>query len=121
MGQQPVHGSASLNPTTGAWSYSSTPCHEYFGPDPFSVRVIDPHGATTEVTLEVRHQGFDCGDGKKPLVIDLNGDGLSIIGVDDSTVFFDVNDDGYREHIAWAGPRVGLKPRPRSRAGRRPG
>ena len=93
---------------TGAWSYSSLPCHEYFGADPFSVNITDPHGATTEITIDVQHQGSSCDHGKKPLVIDLNGDGISIVGVDDSTVFFDVNDDGYREHIAWAGPADGL-------------
>jgi hypothetical protein len=108
ISQHPLNGAASIDAITGIWTYSSTPCNPYTGADPFNVEVTDPSGASATTTVETRHFGTTCDSGKKPLIIDLNGDGLQIVGVDDSTVFFDVNDDGWREKIAWAGPEDGL-------------
>lgn len=98
----PLHGTAGIDPLTGAWSYTRTECDPYSGADPFSIAVSDPAGASATVSVAPHHHGFACSDGKKPLVVDLDGDGPEIVGVDDSTVFFDVNADGWREHTAWA-------------------
>jgi hypothetical protein len=104
----PVNGVASIDAVTGIWTYHNTPCNPYSGADPFIVAVTDPDGASATATVDTRHVGSTCDSGKKPLIIDLNGNGLDIVGVDDSTVFFDVNADGWRENIAWAGPDDGL-------------
>ena len=47
------------------------------------------------------------GDGK-PIVLDLDGDGVELVPLKDSTARFDINGDGYREHMAWAAPHDGF-------------
>ena len=47
------------------------------------------------------------GDGK-PIVLDLDGDGVELVPLKDSTARFDINGDGYREHMAWAAPDDGF-------------
>jgi len=51
------HGEASINPTTGAWSY--TPDTDYFGSDSFVVRVTDDLGNhdTQVITITVNEVG----------------------------------------------------------------
>ena len=47
--------------------------------------------------------GDDGGGGSaKPIVLDLDGDGVELVALDDSTAFYDINGDGYRERMAWA-------------------
>ena len=43
-----------------------------------------------------------------PLVIDLNGDGFSLIGARESAVHQDFAGDGYAERVAWVKPTDGL-------------
>ena len=43
-----------------------------------------------------------------PLIIDLNGDGVQTIALEQSQVFFDLNGDGFAQHTAWASPEDGL-------------
>ena len=45
--------------------------------------------------------GGDPGGGK-PIVLDLDGDGVELAALEDSTAFYDINGDGYRERMAWA-------------------
>jgi Ca2+-binding RTX toxin-like protein len=45
---------------------------------------------------------------KKPIAIDLNGDGFHFTDVDDSNVFYAVNETGWRRRIAWINPTDGL-------------
>ncbi|WP_350335254.1 calcium-binding protein [Coralliovum pocilloporae] len=56
--------------------------------------------------------GRDDGKGDagsaKPIVIDLDGDGLEILTTDQSPVYFDIDNDGFRERTAWVGPDDGL-------------
>ncbi len=47
-----------------------------------------------------------CGEsgdsgGGKPIVLDLDGDGVELVALETSTAFFDINGDGYRERMAW--------------------
>ncbi|MDE0407260.1 MAG: hypothetical protein OXN81_05295, partial [Alphaproteobacteria bacterium] len=42
------------------------------------------------------------GDSGKPIVLDLDGDGVELVPLEESTAFFDINGDGYRERMAWA-------------------
>ncbi len=59
--------------------------------------------------------GDDCDDDKdppdnfgSPLVLDLDGDGLELIALEDSVAFFDIDRDGVAERTGWAGPDDGL-------------
>ncbi len=47
----PTHGSVTVDPATGAWTY--TPDPDYVGTDSFTVLVDDGHGGTTTVTVQV--------------------------------------------------------------------
>ncbi|HEY9105960.1 MAG TPA: cadherin-like domain-containing protein, partial [Roseateles sp.] len=86
--------------------------------DSFKVKVVDtsdPTGNTFSYqTVNVTHFGprpnpnVSSGGGKKPIAIDLNGDGFQFTDVDDSNVFFDVNGDGWRRKISWINPSDGL-------------
>lgn len=42
--------------------------------------------------------------GGDPLVIDLDGDGIELISLEESSVYFDYNADGFAEHIGWVAP-----------------
>ena len=48
------------------------------------------------------------GGGGKPIVLDLDGDGVELVPLKDSTARYDINGDGYREHMAWAAPDDGF-------------
>ena len=48
------------------------------------------------------------GGGGKPIVLDLDGDGVELVPLEDSTAFFDINGDGYRTRMAWAAPDDGF-------------
>ena len=43
-----------------------------------------------------------------PLALDLNGDGLDVLSVDESNARYDVDNDGRAEHTAWVGPSDAL-------------
>ena len=91
--------------------------NEVRGFDSFQVKVTDLSNPTlmtfTVKTITVPHYGpppvpnIQSG-GKKPIAIDLNGDGFHFTDVDDSNVFFNVNSDGWRRRIAWNNPADGF-------------
>lgn len=82
--------------------------------DSFQVKVTDPHGTSTVMTVSVPHIGYYTpptppgGGGKKPIAVDLNGNGFEFVNVDDSEVFFDVNGDGWKHKMAWVGAGDGI-------------
>lgn len=82
--------------------------------DVFQVKITDPSGASVIQNIEVPHFGPylpptpSGGGGKKPIAIDLNGDGFEFVNVDDSNVFFDVTGDGWKRRTAWVGSNDGL-------------
>ncbi|MCH2247171.1 MAG: hypothetical protein MK111_21510 [Crocosphaera sp.] len=43
-----------------------------------------------------------------PIVIDLNNDGVQLIGAENSSTFFDIDADGYAENTAWVSPEDGI-------------
>lgn len=92
----------------GAWQYFAHPGDEYTGADPFTVTVTGADGASTTVTLTPQHYNTSLGGGRKPVALDLDGNGLQFVNLDNSNVYFDVNGDGWREHIAWVAPEDGL-------------
>ncbi len=75
--------------------------------DVFEVRITDPHGASTIESISVPHYGPFLpetpagGGGKKPIAIDLDGDGFEFVNVDDSNIFFDINGDGWKKRTSW--------------------
>jgi Ca2+-binding RTX toxin-like protein len=81
--------------------------------DSFKVRVHDEAGGFADQDISVKHYGprpvaSVASGAKKPIAIDLNGDGFHFTNVDDSNVFFDVNGDGWRRKIAWNNPADGF-------------
>jgi Ca2+-binding RTX toxin-like protein len=43
-----------------------------------------------------------------PLVLDLDGNGVDLIGASQSSVYFDFDGDGFRENTGWVGPNDGM-------------
>ncbi|WP_310625403.1 tandem-95 repeat protein [Limnohabitans sp.] len=60
-------------------------------------KVTDSGGAIAYSMVNFTARGYD------PIIIDLQGDGLSFINARDSQVRFDVNGDGVKDQIAWMG------------------
>ncbi|KKB96559.1 hypothetical protein SZ25_00350, partial [Candidatus Arcanobacter lacustris] len=50
------------------------------------------------------HVGFNVGF-RFPLVIDLDGDGIDLVSLGNSTVFFDIDNDGYLKNLGWSGKK----------------
>lgn len=86
----------------------------YPSEDIFEVEITDPNGASTIQSITVPHYGPylppapSGGGGKKPIAIDLDGDGFEFVNVDDSNIFFDVNGDGWKRRTSWIGADDGL-------------
>lgn len=86
----------------------------YATTDVFQVKITDPHGASVTQNISVPHFGPylpptpSGGGGKKPISVDLGGDGFDFINVDDSNVFFDITGDGWKRRTAWVGASDGL-------------
>ncbi|OGI41303.1 MAG: hypothetical protein A2140_02755 [Candidatus Muproteobacteria bacterium RBG_16_62_13] len=83
--------------------------------DVFEVKITDPHGASTIESVTVPHYGPYLpptppggGGGKKPIALDLDRNGFSFSNVDDSNVFFDINNDGWKRKVSWLAPGDGL-------------
>jgi Ca2+-binding RTX toxin-like protein len=47
-------------------------------------------------------------NGKDPLIIDLDGDGLELRSMDSGDIFFEMDQDGFAEHTAWVKPDDGF-------------
>jgi len=52
--------------------------------------------------------GNSDGGGFKPIVLDLDGDGVELVALDESAAFYDINADGYLYNLGWAGADDGL-------------
>lgn len=67
----------------------------------------DPNTAevgTTTKDAASEEDNSDCSDPDgmcDPIVIDLKGDGIELVELPDSTAFFDINGDGYRNNVGW--------------------
>lgn len=93
-------------PEVGVWQYFAHLGDSFTGADPFTISVADSGGATTHVTINASHLGSSVsgGGGGCPIVIDLANDGIDLIRPEDSNVFVDINEDGWRDRIGWAAP-----------------
>ena len=53
--------------------------------------------------------GDGCGGGTgKPVLLDLDGDGIELTSLEDSTAFYDIHGDGFRYHLSWLGSDDGI-------------
>ncbi|WP_422368596.1 Ig-like domain-containing protein [Pelagibius sp.] len=43
-----------------------------------------------------------------PIILDLDGDGVELVGLDETSAFFDITGDGYRNRLAWAAADDGI-------------
>ncbi len=61
-------------------------------------KITDGKGEYDTATVTIRIH-----DMNSPLVLDLDGDGLEIVTLEDSNAYFDMDMDGVAEHTAWIG------------------
>ncbi|MCV0426756.1 MAG: DUF4214 domain-containing protein, partial [Roseibium sp.] len=54
------------------------------------------------------NSGSDGGGGGKPVLLDLDGDGLEVTALDRSSVFMDTGGEGFLHRTAWAGEGDGI-------------
>ena len=47
--------------------------------------------------------GSDGGQCRPPIILDLDGDGVELVSLSESSVFYDINGNGYRYNMSWAG------------------
>ena len=83
----------------------------YSGSDPFTLRVTDAQGAYTEVSIGTSHLGSSIntgGGGGCPVVLDLNNNGIELLAPEDSSMFADLNGDGWKEKMGWVSPDDGV-------------
>ncbi len=132
--QQGVYGNFTVNASTGRFEYTGRRFvsqnvngepvglnvttddagknEERFN-DVFKVKVTSDQGDVTYQDVTVTHYGprpnpVVQNASKKPIALDLNGDGFHFTDVDDSNVFFDVNGDGWARRTSWIDPNDGL-------------
>ncbi len=67
-----------------------------------SLDTVDHNGMPEDGTVSAPGNGDGDSGGKGPIVLDLDGDGVELVPLEESTAFFDINGDGYRERMAWA-------------------
>ena len=63
------------------------------------------YGATVSGTPG---HGPDSVGGVPPIIIDLDGDGVELVSLAEPTAFFDIDKDGFRENMGWAGADDGF-------------
>ena len=99
----PAHGSVTVN-NDGTITYTPEPGG--FRVDSFTYTVSDGNGGTDTATVNINFT-FNINQnwrgGVDPLIVDLDGDGVEVVGLDESRALFDMDNDGVEEHTAWAG------------------
>ena len=52
--------------------------------------------------------GEEGGSGKAPVLLDLDGDGVELVALEDSNAAYDIRGDGFRYNLSWVGPDDGI-------------
>lgn len=97
------------DPSTGAyrlWVTGPRDAGYYNGS--LNIRFTDSTGLSTTVTAAYTLHTAPINNGGKPIVLDLNGDGIGLVSVYESPVTVDVDGDGAPEHVGWFGPQDGV-------------
>lgn len=99
---------STFDPLTGAWAYTHTANNGL--DDAFVVRVSDGQGGVTlqKVGLSNPVPGPVVPEWYAPVVLDLDGNGFSLIAAADSTALFDFTGDGVPDHTGWTSGADGL-------------
>lgn len=100
--QDAVGGNVDMN-TVGYITF--TPDAGYTDVASFTYTVSDGTYSSTGTVTMTGSYYVNVG---KPILIDLDGDGVEIAPMDESFALFDWDDDGWREETAWAGSDDGL-------------
>ncbi len=69
---------------------------------------FDLFDAAIEGLVDLEQGFIGLGQNIKPIVVDLDGDGVELVSLEDSTAFFDINGDGWRNHVGWAAADDGI-------------
>lgn len=72
----------------------------------FTVRVTDASGVSTDQAISITM--FQRGLSIDPVIIDLDGDGIELVPLENSTVQYDMDNDGILDQTAWAGADDGI-------------
>lgn len=66
--------------------------------------VTDAGGASKSVSIYTAVELWQPGPGENwpPVIVDLDGDGVQLVSLADSNVYFDMNDDGVLDRTGWA-------------------
>ncbi|MBC7951316.1 MAG: tandem-95 repeat protein, partial [Rhodospirillaceae bacterium] len=108
-----TNGSVSLAGDTITY----TPDANYYGAASFQYTLSDGQVSVTgtaNITVNDVAEpssgggGGGGGGGGKPVVLDLDGDGLELTAIDEKSVLFDINDDGFLDKLGWVGGDDGL-------------
>ncbi len=70
-----------------------------------TVRVTDSVGISKNVIMRM---SYYTSDPAKPIVLDLDGDGIELVSLAESAVEFDMNEDGIGDNTGWVGADDGL-------------
>lgn len=70
-----------------------------------TVRVTDSVGISKNVILRM---SYYTSDPAKPIVLDLDGDGIELVSLAESVIEFDMNEDGIVDNTGWVGADDGL-------------
>jgi Ca2+-binding RTX toxin-like protein len=106
--QQGRYGTATVS-ASGVWTYTPKN-YDIGGSDAFVVTVTDGYGktATETITVPLNIPQVIPGDGVggpgDPIVLDLQGKGISITPLAGSTTYFDTTGSGYSNQTAWIAP-----------------
>ncbi|MEO8389890.1 putative Ig domain-containing protein [Polaromonas sp.] len=95
----------------GGWREVAAPANYFSVPmfrvgqsasDSATFRITDSQGGFNFRSVNFFIQGYD------PVVIDLGGDGLEFLDIDESQVTVDRDGDGVAQHVAWIGANEGI-------------
>jgi Ca2+-binding RTX toxin-like protein len=75
----------------------------------WTVAAVNPAFVPVAIAVSIISTVVSIFGGGKPIALDMNGDGtVTLVAVDASTAFYDLDGDGWREHRGWVGNGDGL-------------
>src|SRR3546814_997200 len=87
IGCLPVSSGYSFSATANGCNFEIEPTYAHVK---FDLLVPDSAGATSTTNIDIRHPGYTG----PPVILDLDGDGVELVRLIDSTAAFDMDGDG---------------------------